>query len=279
MKIEINKTHFEFLSTLAERLATQDNRATSNPVFEVRERRREYGILEDVANNGMSYIHTDDSDDIFDSDDIAGIISSYGSVEAFIEDYAESKSFKLHAATKERKEYLESLDGLYPEIKVDTSDVDTDTLNVERFSFDLQYRTEVMEFMGYFCGYYRLIDVPVQFFLTEQGANDYIKANRHNLRNPFVYVESAYRNTEIQTLKEVVSEIGSGVAYVEVTKATNPKSWYVHDIGKTVKVKQATTEDMERCNSDGNPNDYWVYVWMEGVKLRREGLILKSDCK
>jgi hypothetical protein len=49
--------------------------------------------------------------------------------------------------------------------------------------------------------YCREIDEWVQPFLTEAGAESYIAANRHNLRKPFVYVHSAYRNPEWQEIR------------------------------------------------------------------------------
>lgn len=38
--------------------------------------------------------------------------------------------------------------------------------------------------------------------LTNKGAEAYIKANGHNLKNPFIYVESAYRNQEMIDIRE-----------------------------------------------------------------------------
>ncbi|WP_394794846.1 hypothetical protein [Armatimonas sp.] len=46
------------------------------------------------------------------------------------------------------------------------------------------------------------IDEWVQPFFTEAGAESYISANRHNLRKPFVFVESAYRNPEWTAMRE-----------------------------------------------------------------------------
>ena len=42
---------------------------------------------------------------------------------------------------------------------------------------------------------------PVQSFFTERGADAYIQANRHNLKEPRVYVDSAYRNPEWQAIR------------------------------------------------------------------------------
>ena len=44
--------------------------------------------------------------------------------------------------------------------------------------------------------------VDVQPFFTEQGAEDYLAINRHNLRLPRIYVKSAYRNVEWQYVRD-----------------------------------------------------------------------------
>ena len=42
---------------------------------------------------------------------------------------------------------------------------------------------------------------------TEQGCNDYLKANGHNLREPRIYVHSAWRNAEWIGLREYFSSL------------------------------------------------------------------------
>lgn len=37
---------------------------------------------------------------------------------------------------------------------------------------------------------------------TEAGCNDYIAANRHNLKEPRVYADSGYRNREWETVRD-----------------------------------------------------------------------------
>ena len=45
--------------------------------------------------------------------------------------------------------------------------------------------------------------------LTQKAAEAYIQANRHNLTEPRVYVESAHRNQEWASIRELVHVIGS----------------------------------------------------------------------
>lgn len=46
------------------------------------------------------------------------------------------------------------------------------------------------------------VDVFVTACFTEQGCKDYLSRNGHNLRKPFIYVTSLYRNTEMIGLRE-----------------------------------------------------------------------------
>lgn len=45
----------------------------------------------------------------------------------------------------------------------------------------------------------------VQPFFTRKGAEEYIEANRHNLKEPRIYVDSAYRNKEWQEVRKRLS--------------------------------------------------------------------------
>ena len=45
------------------------------------------------------------------------------------------------------------------------------------------------------------IDVFVTACFTEQGCKDYLALNGHNLRKPFIYVTSMYRNEEMKQLR------------------------------------------------------------------------------
>jgi len=49
--------------------------------------------------------------------------------------------------------------------------------------------------------------VFVQPFFSNKGAEAYVASNRHNLNNPRVYVDSAYRNDEWQAIREVLTDL------------------------------------------------------------------------
>ena len=49
--------------------------------------------------------------------------------------------------------------------------------------------------------WYRIVPRFVTACLTRKGAEDYIACNGHNLTNPYIYVESMYRNAEMIALR------------------------------------------------------------------------------
>lgn len=59
---------------------------------------------------------------------------------------------------------------------------------------------------GYRKAYYRDEYQFVQPFFTEHGANEYLKINAHNLREPRIYVESGWRNEEWAMVREHLME-------------------------------------------------------------------------
>ena len=52
--------------------------------------------------------------------------------------------------------------------------------------------------------------VAEQPFFLESGAEAYIVANRHNLCDPRIYVESAYQNPEWIFLRELLKRVAAG---------------------------------------------------------------------
>jgi hypothetical protein len=55
--------------------------------------------------------------------------------------------------------------------------------------------------------YYREVDRWVQPMLTREAAENYIIQNAHNLRKPFIYVESAYRNHQVIGLRKIALDL------------------------------------------------------------------------
>lgn len=49
----------------------------------------------------------------------------------------------------------------------------------------------------------------VQLFFSREAADDYIRSNKHRLKDPHVYVDSAYRNYELQDIIEILNRLGA----------------------------------------------------------------------
>jgi hypothetical protein len=76
-------------------------------------------------------------------------------------------------------------------------EVDVDEAEV----LELEYQRSYEEPDGYTRVAYTDIWVNVQPFLTNVGAQAYIVANKHNLRNPRIYTDSARRNPEWKAIR------------------------------------------------------------------------------
>lgn len=143
MHVKLTEELLDFVQRTQQQLQEQDNRATSYPIYEVRDRVRVYGFCDDYAEK---YAWFDESDD-----------------------WAEVKEPNLLA------------------------------------------RLEAGETDGYDKVHYRTTESTEQFFFTEQAAQAYIDANRHNLADPFVYVSSGYRNYEYQTILSLIEHLNQQV--------------------------------------------------------------------
>lgn len=136
-------TVYELLDELREQLKTQDNLATSSPIFVVQQRRRVYGF-----------------DPNYGTEDITVWLDSTG-------DYTEAD----------------------PE---------------EHARLEAEYESTGEEPDGWTRTCYQDTWEYVQPFFTRKAAEGYIQENRHNLRDPRVYVESGYRNHEWEFLRELL---------------------------------------------------------------------------
>lgn len=133
------------MAAIGELLRTQDNRATSHPLFIVQQKRRIYGVD-----------------------------SSYTETFTWIEDGGDSREIGASLADALETAHLHGC----------------------------------MEPDGYLrVGYLDLWEF-VTCCLTESGAEDYIRADGHNLREPRVYAASAYRNEEMIGLREFLMGLG-----------------------------------------------------------------------
>lgn len=127
----------DWLLEMGERLRTQDNRITADPVFVVRDRRIEV-VHEDFDHEGYWVVS---------------------------EDWEYRTFFSLEE---------------FDETKVGD----------EMMVYPVSRRR-----------------VPVQTFLTERAAQDFIARNSHRLDDPDIYAESLHRNTEMRQLRRWVMSL------------------------------------------------------------------------
>lgn len=65
----------------------------------------------------------------------------------------------------------------------------------------------ILYFAGFEPIHYKTINVFVQAFFSEKAANEFIEVNKGKMDSPYVYVDSAYKNIEIQVLREVIMSV------------------------------------------------------------------------
>ncbi len=136
----MNKTQFK---DFVHRLNNQDCRATSHPIWQVRDKNEIVGVDPDYHNYGYVWINQDDCEHYYETDNAM-------------------------------RAYLIENGG-------DSSE-------------DIKWQQEVVVKGQTFKRLYHMIThVIISTHFTEQAANDYIKQNRHNLNEPYTYVDSQWR--------------------------------------------------------------------------------------
>jgi hypothetical protein len=93
-----------------------------------------------------------------------------------------------------REELLEFIKNNELEVKV-TESMDGDEI-MDAINED--YNHSIVKF------YFQIVDKFVTCCFTEQGAQRYLDGNKHNLRDPHIYVTSLYRNREMLAIREML---------------------------------------------------------------------------
>ena len=148
---------------MAANIHLQDNRITHEPIFMVQQKHREWAF---------------DTSGEF-GDEIVVCWCDPQNEYAIVEDKDRAEMYREYVASAT---YVE-------EGSVD-ADVVTDVDDEETF---FEKRLVKMAYKDFWVG--------VQPFFTEAGANEYIRINGHNLKEPRIYVESAFRNAEWQAVR------------------------------------------------------------------------------
>jgi hypothetical protein len=140
-----------------DRLWTQDNRCTGDPLFIIQQKRRMYGIESGWHDSATGYIWTDRDDPEYSFDSDADLLEH------------------LNENLNEKDESLLTAEDLEDAIELSLHEV----LQITGHTYDKIYYQEVWEFV---CAHF-----------TEEAANIYVTQNAHNLKEPRVYVTSQYR--------------------------------------------------------------------------------------
>lgn len=143
-------TSFSFIDILkksAQSILTQDNAATANPAYCVKDKKRVYGF-DGTTTSDYVWYSRDDGGEYDNTDDM-----------------------------------YKALDTIADEINEDEIVLNGNT---------------------YEKSYYELEERTVTTCFTREQAQRYIDENRHNLKNPFIYVESFNRNPEMLAVRELL---------------------------------------------------------------------------
>ena len=144
-------TSFSFIDVLkksAQSILTQDNAATANPAYCVKERKKVFGVDKDYENDGYDWACLADQESWSDGD------AFHDALDTFANDLGED------------------------EITINGSEYEK--------------------------VYYRFQERTVTTCFTREQAQRYIDENRHNLKNPSIYVESFNRNPEMLAVRELL---------------------------------------------------------------------------
>jgi len=180
--IQMSDEDISFLSNISNKLKTQDNRFTRNPMFEVRDRVKVWGIDSDYETNGCSIISCDGDislKTIFESD--------YETEEEAI------AMLKEHEFSDEQIKEIMNFDD-YNISNLENSDV----YAIEQLIADMDYKIV----------YYRIDNTKIiTYCYTEDAANQFISNNKHNMHDPFVYVNYLDdRNVEMNKIRDIITK-------------------------------------------------------------------------
>jgi len=168
------------LQAMASRILTQDNRITADPIFVVQRRIRTYG-MEDGYSDNYTFLDRDDYTPVYFGEDEYYCPECGG----IPEESEEPEPVKLT-----REEFDDETCSLCEGY------LDLDQLGVVKVSYKDHWEHHMP-------------------FFTEVGAEDYLKINGHNLGKTRIYVKSAFRNAEWNTMRSMLIEMADGACEPE----------------------------------------------------------------
>lgn len=182
----------DIIKRMSQDIHTQDNAITADPIFMVQEKKRIYGIHLDYDHTGTKFVDSNDAEAPADETtrrEVYDEALKAGDLEPLViipyDQWRKTFGNDVGATDEKRKaHYARYVRGAEKEHFLD---------------FCADNYTEVG---------YRDIWVNVQPFFTRVGAEAYLEINGHNLKEPRIYVESAYRNAEWQAIRKFLQEPG-----------------------------------------------------------------------
>lgn len=115
-----------------------------------------------------------------------------------------------------KEEFIEEILCKFPEIK----EKEIENMNTyEMADFLETYHKYTIE-------YYNYVEKEITSCFTFTSAQNYLEQNRHNLKNPYIYVRSYYRNYEmIKVIHSLLDTIKDEMTEEEIKQASNIYRW------------------------------------------------------
>lgn len=189
------------INRMSQDIHNQDNAITAEPIFMVQEKKRIYGIDTDYDHTGTEF--TDPNDPEADAS-LQARAEAYDA--ALTAGELEPLIVEPYSQWREKHAHM--------------------TLTLTQDEWDARYKRfvaqEKKEHFLDFCSEhytevgYRDIWVNVQPFFTRVGAEAYLEINGHNLKEPRIYVESAFRNAEWQAMRKLLQNRGLEDGWISV---------------------------------------------------------------
>jgi hypothetical protein len=183
---KLGSDDIDFIDNVRKNLNTQNDRSTSYPLFCVFEKKEivvdgEYDFDYEV------FVDEEDSENYVNCNDeewqLKFIEVFEDEIEDFIEEMKETNQWDEEEYDLTDKEEIKRF-------------VDKITNISCSFLYDWGYAIRKI--------YIKENDEFVTACFTEEGANNYLKINGHNLKKPFIYVTSLYRNEEMITIRNLL---------------------------------------------------------------------------
>ena len=194
------------IKRMSQDIHNQDNAHTADPIFMVQEKKRIYGFDLDYADDTKVEFIDQDGTEVSEEERREAYEEALETQEHEYEPASYEKWLKVHAAAMDNRHTTdEEKLAAYEAYKVrDAAD---------------DFTTWCHDHPAWRAVGYQDHWVNVQPFFTRPGAEAYLWINGHNLKDPRIYVESAFRNAEWQAIRLFLQERGLETGWTSVRDA------------------------------------------------------------